>query len=100
MTSGSVQGGSHEAANGSGRRYDRYEDLVTYLSAAERSALREMGRDPVRRRIPSAQALRLLSLGLAELSCGRLELTDAGRGALSALRSLPAPARRGTDGLG
>ena len=59
---------------------------VPGLSSGERSALKELGYDPLRREIPPRDSLRLLELGLAELSCGRLVLTQAGRVALAKIR--------------
>ena len=64
----------------------RYQGLLEQLSAEERSALQDLTFDPPRRPIPRDHALRLLSLGLAELNCGRLMLTRAGRNAVVALR--------------
>ncbi len=97
MSSGSIHDESQEITSATARREDRYQAIVAYLSAEEKSALRELDYDPIRRRLPSAQALRLLSLGLAELSCGRLALTGAGKGALAALRTRP-PVDGGADG--
>lgn len=73
------------SAHGRNARH-RYPGFADYLSSEEKQALRELGRDPKRRTVPTPQALRLLSLGLAELSCGRLVLTTIGRRALAVVR--------------
>lgn len=62
-------------------------DLAARLTPGEKSALEELDSGIIRRRIPAPEAERLLSLGLAELNCGSLALTIAGRHALIALRA-------------
>lgn len=64
----------------------RTEEIVASLSEEERAALEELARGPGRERLERGAAVRFLSLGLAELSFGRLDLTVAGRQVLRALR--------------
>lgn len=79
-------GNGSDAGSSRGRNArDRYPVFADYLSSEEKQALRELARDPKGRTVPMPQALRLLSLGLAELYCGRLALTTIGRRALAVL---------------
>lgn len=71
------------ASNGKGNG----ADLAASLTPDERSALEELDSCVIRCRITAPEADRLLSLGLAELNCGSLALTIAGRHALMALRA-------------
>lgn len=66
--------------------WSRVKGLAERLTADEKSALEELGHGTLRERIPFSHAERLLALGLAELSLGRLDLTSAGRHALAELR--------------
>lgn len=62
------------------------EQLIGRLSPAERRALRlmdELDETPNRRAIPLRHEVRLIDLGLAELACGALGLTAAGRRAVA-----------------
>lgn len=76
------QGKSHSRNR---KDYDRYQDLVAFLTPEEKSALKELGHYLTRHRVPPSGGLRLVSLGLAKLSYGQLVLTDAGRRALAAI---------------
>jgi hypothetical protein len=60
--------------------------LAERLTPDEKSSLETLDRGPLRQPIPFPHAERLLALGLAELSFGRLDLTSAGRHALAELR--------------
>lgn len=66
--------------------WSRMKGLAERLTPDERSSLETLDRGALRQRIPFPHAERLLSLGLAELSFGRLDLTSAGRHALAELR--------------
>jgi len=59
--------------------WTRVEETWEKLSPGEKSSLRQLNNGPRRPRIPLRHAERLLSLGLAELSLGRLEPTVPGR---------------------
>ena len=78
--------GSEEREDRERSNRKRHPAFASYLSAEEKRALRELERDPSRRRLPTRQALRLLALGLAELSRGHLVLTRSGRDALALVR--------------
>ena len=71
------------ASNGKGNG----ADLAARLTPDEKSALEELDRCVIQCRSHAPEAERLLSLGLAELNCGSLALTIAGRHALMALRA-------------
>lgn len=75
----------------------RYPGFADYLSSEEKRALGELGREPRRRAVPTPLALRLLSLGLAELSCGRLVLTGTGRDALTVVQQPLREPSRGSE---
>lgn len=62
-----------------------YQDVLRQLSQEERSALAALAHDPPRQSVPRYCAARLLHLGLAELDCGRLLLTVAGRQAVAGM---------------
>jgi len=83
MNSRSAWGGSNREHSRNRRDRDRYQDLSEYLSSQEKAALRELETGPP---CPASARirLRLLSLGLVELSHGRLALTQVGRGVLAA----------------
>ena len=63
----------------------RMDELAEALSASEREALEALARKPGRSRVEAGTAVRLLGLGLAELSLGELDLTAAGRRVLRAM---------------
>ena len=71
-----------------GERGYTHEELIRQLSADDRDALENLGHEPFPRSPRSQQALRLLKLGLAELSSGRLVLTRTGLTALAVVRGL------------
>lgn len=62
-----------------------YQGLLQRLSEEQRSALLGLAHDPPRQSVPRTCAVRLMQLGLAELDCGRLLLTRAGRNAVVAM---------------
>lgn len=64
----------------------RATDLIDDLSAEEKTSLEELGRGPVRQKIPYSHAEKLLRLGLAELNCGHQELTGIGKRVLQVMR--------------
>jgi hypothetical protein len=66
--------------------WSRIVELTERLTAAEKSSLEELGHGPMRASIPFQHAERLMALGLAELSFGRLDLTSAGKQSLANLR--------------
>lgn len=74
-----------EAAVSDAARAPRYQGLLRQLPAEEKSALAELAHDSPRQSVPRSCAVRLLHLGLAELDCGRLLLTRAGRNAVVAM---------------
>jgi hypothetical protein len=57
-------------------------DALRKLNLSECESLSYVGTGPVRDRLPTTHATKLLKLGLAELSCGRIELTPMGRRAI------------------
>lgn len=65
----------------------RPEEIAASLSEAERAALEALARARQPDPLDDGAAVRFLSLGLAELSFGRLDLTVAGRQVLRALRT-------------
>jgi hypothetical protein len=65
--------------------WSKVYEVADSLTPSEISALEELDRGSIRRSIPSADAKRLLQLGLTEVSFGRLALTIAGRHVLEAL---------------
>ena len=66
--------------------WSRVLELTDRLSPDEKSSLEELGQGPMRPSIPFTHAERLITLGLAELSLGRLDLTIAGKQLLGAIR--------------
>ena len=68
-----------------GARASGYQDVLRQLCEEERSALAALAHDPPRQSVPRPCAVRLLNLGLAELDCGRLLLTAAGRNAVAGM---------------
>lgn len=69
--------------------WTRVPELSRELSMDERQALRLLDQGPKRPRIPLRYAERLIALGLAEVSVGRLTLTIPGRQILSLLAASP-----------
>ena len=59
--------------------WSRIAQLTDRLTPDEKSSLEELNHGPMRPSIPFLHAERLITLGLAELSSGRLELTIAGK---------------------
>jgi hypothetical protein len=64
----------------------RVVELADRLTPDEKSSLEELDHGPMRSSIPFRHAERLITLGLAELSQGRLDLTIAGKQILGAIR--------------
>jgi hypothetical protein len=64
----------------------RIVELTDRLTMDEKSSLEELDRGPMRPSIPFRHAKRLMTLGFAELSFGRLDLTIAGRQSLATVR--------------
>jgi hypothetical protein len=62
------------------------DELRDKLTADEISSLEELDHGPMRPSIPFQHAERLMTLGLAELCCGRLDLTSAGKQSLASMR--------------
>ena len=96
----SARGGSKRELNRDRQGYNRFEDLGENLSSEERDALRALSRNSRQARNSTKLALRLLSLGLAELSCGRLALTPAGRSVLASVPASRTPPQVGFPGRG
>jgi hypothetical protein len=65
--------------------WSRVKELVNRLTPGEKSSLEELDHGPMRHSIPFNHEERLMGLGLAELSLGRLDLTLAGRHVLAAM---------------
>ncbi len=59
--------------------WTRIKELTDRLTLDEKSSLEELDHGPMRPSIPFPHAERLITLGLAELSSGRLDLTIAGK---------------------
>ncbi len=59
--------------------WSRIAQLTDRLTPDEKSSLEELNHGPMRPSIPFLHAERLIKLGLAELSSGRLDLTIAGK---------------------
>jgi hypothetical protein len=66
--------------------WSRVKELSNRLTPDERLSLAELDHGPMRPSIPFDHAERLIGLGLAELSFGRLDLTIAGRQILAETR--------------
>ncbi len=58
--------------------WSRIAQLTDRLTPDEKSSLEELNHGPMRPSIPFLHAERLITLGLAELSSGRLDLSIAG----------------------
>ena len=65
--------------------WSRVKELTDKLTPDEMSSLEELDHGPMRHSIPFKHEERLMGLGLAELSFGRLDLTLAGRHVLAAM---------------
>ena len=63
--------------------WSRIAQLTDRLTPDEKSSLEELNHGPMRPSIPFLHAERLITLGLAELSSGRLDLTVAGKQSLA-----------------
>ncbi len=66
--------------------WSRVKEFTDRLTADEKSSLEELDHGPMRHGIPFSHEERLMGLGLAELSSGRLDLTLAGRHVLAEMR--------------
>ncbi len=66
--------------------WSKVKELVGKLTPGEKSSLEELDHGPTRHSIPFRHEERLMGLGLAELSFGRLDLTLAGKHVLVELR--------------
>jgi len=66
--------------------WSRVKEFTDRLTTDEKSSLEELDQGPIRGRIPFQHAERLIGLGLAELTLGRLDLTLAGRHVLAEMR--------------
>ena len=66
--------------------WSRVKELATRLTPDEKTSLEELERASMRSSIPFQHAERLINLGLAELSLGRLDLTIAGKQLLGQIR--------------
>ena len=66
--------------------WSRIVELTDRLTADEKSSLEELDHGPMRPSIPFQHAERLMTLGFAELSFGRLDLTVAGKQSLACMR--------------
>lgn len=60
----------------------KVSDAVGKLRQSEVQSLAYIGTGPIRDRVPNHHASKLIELGLAEVSCGRLEHTPMGRRAV------------------
>jgi hypothetical protein len=68
--------------------WSRVNELTDRLTPDEKSSLEELDHGPLRPSIPFQHAERLMTLGLAELSLGQLDLTIAGKKTLGAIRGV------------
>ena len=66
--------------------WSRIKELTDRLTPDEKSSLEELDHGPMRPSIPFQHAERLITLGLAELSLGQLDLTIAGKQSLAEVR--------------
>ena len=64
----------------------RAQACVKRLTEDERASLKKLCKRAGDREIPGAHAMKLLDLGLAELNCGELGATGAGRVAMISRR--------------
>lgn len=65
----------------------KVDELRARLTPEERGAIIVLGQPLRGGKVPIPMAERLLALGLAEVCCGGLDLTVAGRQVLESLRS-------------
>ena len=66
--------------------WSRVTELVDKLTPGEKTSLEVLDHGPMRHSIPFNHEERLMGLGLAELSFGRLDLTMAGKHVLAEMR--------------
>ncbi len=66
--------------------WSRVKELTDRLTPGEKTSLEELDHGPMRLSIPFNHEERLMGLGLAELSLGRLDITLAGRHVLAEMR--------------
>ncbi len=66
--------------------WSRVKEFVNRRTPDEKSSLEELDHGPMRHSIPFSIEERLMGLGLAELSLGRLDITLAGRHVLAEMR--------------
>ncbi len=66
--------------------WNRVTQLTDRLTLDEKSSLEELDHGPTQPGIPFTHVERLITLGLAELSLGQLDLTIAGKQLLGAIR--------------
>ncbi len=88
MTDRSAWGGSYREHSRKKRRHNQHLALVQYLSPEEKAALKDLSHYLTQHRVPPSKRLRLISLGLASVSEGKVVLTGVGRRALAALLGL------------
>jgi hypothetical protein len=65
----------------------KVDELKASLTPEERGAIAALGRASNGQGVPFGMAERLLDLGLAEVCCGGLDLTVAGRQVLESMRA-------------
>jgi len=66
--------------------WSRVKELTERLTPDEKSSLEELDHGPAQPGIPFQHVERLITLGLAELSLGQLDLTIPGRQLLAEMR--------------
>jgi hypothetical protein len=66
--------------------WSRVKEISNRLTSGEKSSLEVLSRGSMRTSIPFRHVDRLITLGLAELSLGQLDLTIAGRQTLAEVR--------------
>ncbi len=66
--------------------WSRVKEFTDRLTTDEKSSLEELDHGPIQHSIPFNHEERLMGLGLAELSFGRLDLTLAGKHVLAEMR--------------
>jgi hypothetical protein len=68
--------------------WSRVKELSGRLTSGEKSSLAKLSRGSMRPNIPFSHVDRLITLGLAELSLGQLDLTIAGKQTLAEVRGV------------
>ena len=68
--------------------WSRVKEITDRLTPGEKCSLEELDHGPMRPSIPFQHAERLLTMGLAELSLGQLDLTIAGKRTLAMVRGV------------